>query len=280
MNERLKRLKDEAAAVLSLGASLSLLASLAGCITVNVYFPEAEIEEAAEAIVDEVRPDIEEAAPAPAPAKTSSKKPEEEAAPADDGAFAPRRATGGAAPSGGRRTAWSELLDRGGHTALLAFGTGQDEKKIEIDIDDPVITKIKGSIKERYKKLLPLYQKGAVGERRDGLVEGREDAVELPLKDKRDLRSLVAAENKDRINLYERIAEANGVDKSRVKDIQRIFGETWIAKAKKGWWVQDKDGKWVQKAGDAEKKDEREEEKKKEDDKKRPPSTAARLPAA
>jgi hypothetical protein len=36
-------------------------------------------------------------------------------------------------------------------------------------------------------------------------------------------------------------------DDTSVADIQRIFADTWIDKAEKGWWVQKQDGTSVKK---------------------------------
>ena len=69
----------------------------------------------------------------------------------------------------------------------------------------------------------------------------------VPLREQATIRRLVEAENRNRESLYREIAKANDFGDDRVPEIQRIFAETWIKKAEKGWWVQKPDGTWAQK---------------------------------
>jgi hypothetical protein len=64
MSHRLKTVKAVARALL-----LSGVLAAAGCITINIYFPAAAAEKAADRIIDDVLDTKGGAAPAPAPAK-------------------------------------------------------------------------------------------------------------------------------------------------------------------------------------------------------------------
>jgi uncharacterized protein YdbL (DUF1318 family) len=121
----------------------------------------------------------------------------------------------------------------------LAFG------QADIEIDTPAITAIKASMKNQHQQLRAYYESGAIGLTRDGMV-GVRDAKLVPLSDRQQLNSLVAAQNKDRNALYKEIAVANGHPEWE-NEIRGTFAERWISKAQPGWWVQDASGNWVKK---------------------------------
>ena len=115
----------------------------------------------------------------------------------------------------------------------------------DVNISTPAIRSIKESIKARAGELRPFLGSGAVGIGRDGMLVAR--SIEgLDLAGKARVKRLVEAENKDRMQLYRELAAANGYGSERVPDIQKIFAETWIGKAERGWWVQE-GGAWRQK---------------------------------
>jgi hypothetical protein len=49
----------------------------------------------------------------------------------------------------------------------------------------------------------------------------------LNLKDKRDLNSLVSAENSDRKRLYAEVAKALNIDTSQINRVAEIFAIEW-----------------------------------------------------
>jgi uncharacterized protein YdbL (DUF1318 family) len=121
-----------------------------------------------------------------------------------------------------------------------AYAQGAD-----VDVSTPAIVKLKSAMASRSPKLKPFLAAGSVGIGRDGLLVVR-STEGVALKDQATLRSLVDAENRDRLALYREIAKANDFGDERVPEIQRIFAKTWIEKAEKGWWVQSDDGRWSQ----------------------------------
>lgn len=123
--------------------------------------------------------------------------------------------------------------------APLAFG------QADIEINTPAISAIKNSMQARHNQLAPYYESGGIGLTRDGLITVK-DANAVPLAQRQNLNSQVAAENKDRNALYKEIAVANGHPEWE-NEIRSTFAERWISKAKPGWWVQDTGGNWVRK---------------------------------
>ena len=113
-----------------------------------------------------------------------------------------------------------------------------------LDIDSPAITALRNSMQQRHAKLAPLYAAGAVGQAADGTVALR-DASGLPLAQRGQVNSLIAAENQDRLALYREIARANGHPEWEA-EVRRTFAQRWIDRAQPGWWVQ-RGGSWVKK---------------------------------
>ncbi len=138
--------------------------------------------------------------------------------------------------------------------ALLGLGSGSSFSLVpaayaqqETEVSSPAIRALKDSLRERFLKLRPFFERGSVGEANMGFVEIR-DETGLSLKEKADLRNLVKEENADRKNLYAEVARALNIDPSQISRIQKIFAESWIASSEPGWWVQKEDGEWVKKS--------------------------------
>jgi uncharacterized protein YdbL (DUF1318 family) len=190
---------------------LSLLGVLAiaatACITVNIYFPAPQVRAAAEQIVEETWGEGAAAGDDSAPA---------EALPSGPGAFL------------------NMLAPRSAHA--------QDHP--DVNVSTAAIRALKATMKTRADELKPYMAKGAVGIGKDGMLVAR-DLSGLPLGDQAKIRRLLDAENRDRKALYAEIAEANGYERDRVDDIQKIFAETWIQKAEHGWPIQKPDGSWA-----------------------------------
>jgi uncharacterized protein YdbL (DUF1318 family) len=120
-----------------------------------------------------------------------------------------------------------------------------EAQEADINVSTAAIRALKDSMRKRAAQLKPFLSAGRVGIGKDGMLAIRGlDGV--PLSEQATIRRLVEAENRDRASLYREIAEANDFGSERVPDIQRIFAETWSAKAEKGWLVQKSDGTWVQ----------------------------------
>jgi uncharacterized protein YdbL (DUF1318 family) len=187
----------------------TLCLALAACVTINVYFPAAAAEKAADRIIEDIWGPGQQ--PKPAGNEQSS--------------------VGHAA---------GDIL-----LAALDFVIPAAHAQADIDISSPAIRALTASMKGRAGQLEPFFGSGAIGLTPDGLVEVR-DANAVPLADRTKLRKLVADDNADRNSLYREIASANGHPEWEA-DIRSTFAERWIANARAGWHYKSKSGDWTKK---------------------------------
>ncbi|MEW6185139.1 MAG: YdbL family protein [Thermodesulfobacteriota bacterium] len=110
----------------------------------------------------------------------------------------------------------------------------------------PIINNLKQQIRDRFPRLEPLFQKGAVGEGRNGFLEMR-DVAGLSAAERNEVKALVDAENRDRRSLYQEVAKSMSITPDQIGRVQRIFAEKWQNSAGPGWWIQRDDGQWVKK---------------------------------
>lgn len=187
-----------------------LLAVISACVTINVYFPAAEAEQAAREFVDKVigeqRDDASKSSDTP-----STKQP--------------------ASPGLG---------------LLSFFIADAHAQQADISLRTPAIQAIQDRMAERFQSSLSaLFEAGALGFGNDGLIVVR-DAAAVPLKQRAGLSQLVAEDNRDRNAVYREIAVANGHPEweSQIRD---TFAKQWVQSARTGWWYQNADGSWKQK---------------------------------
>lgn len=191
--------------------SFTTMLLLASCVTINIYFPEAAAEKAADRIIEDVWGED---------AANSSKQ-----TPADE-------------PQ-------SQLnKDLPVAMQLLSWLVSPAQAQPDININSPAINALQAKMKARHEQLQPFYQSGAIGLTQDGLVT-LHDAKAVALKDRNVINTLIAEENQDRKALYAEIARANGHPEWQA-DIQETFARRWISNAAKGWWYQ-QNGSWQQK---------------------------------
>jgi uncharacterized protein len=114
-----------------------------------------------------------------------------------------------------------------------------------LEINTPAIAALQGSMQQRHGQLAPFYASGAVGLTRDGNVALR-DANAVPLPQRQQVNSLIAAENQDRAALYREVARANNHPEWET-DIRNTFGQRWIERAPSGWYYQSAGGTWARK---------------------------------
>jgi len=190
-------------------ASLFLL-FLFSCLTINIYFPEAEVQKAAEEIVNEIRKEAED----------KDKKDKDSL-----------------------MVEMEQEMNRGGGSFSLVSSLYAQEAT---EVSTPKVRALKQSMKDRFPKLKPFFDKGNVGEGNDGFVKIRDESG-LNLKDKALLRNLEKDENNDRKNMYAEVARAMEIEASQIPRIQKIFAALWIKKAESGWWIQKESGEWAKK---------------------------------
>jgi uncharacterized protein len=189
----------------------------AACVTINVYFPAAQAERAADRIINDVW-----------------------------GPDAARR--DGEPQSRLHEQDWGlEAIDtvRLASLAVLDFIVPRAEAQADFDIETPEIRALTAAMNTRHRELKPSYDSGAIGLTADGLVDIRDRNL-VPLAERNTVRQLVDAENRDRNALYREIAVANGHPEWEA-DIRRTFAQRWIARAESGWWYRTPAGAWAQK---------------------------------
>jgi len=110
--------------------------------------------------------------------------------------------------------------------SVLAFATPFAWADEPLTVSNPTIRSLKNQMKARYAQMRPYYEKGMLREQNDGYVSLGNTAG-LGLKEKRDLNSLVSAENNDRQRLYAEVAKALNIDPSQVDRVAQIFAKEW-----------------------------------------------------
>jgi len=191
-----------------------LMSSTAGlmlisCVTINIYFPAAAAEKAADRIIEDVWGREVETQPQPAVPDTSQ-----------------------------ARQSIPMAMQ------VLNWLVSPAHAQANLNINSPAINALQAKMKQRHERLHPFYQTGAVGLTSDGLITLRE-ASAVALKDRNTVNTLIAEENQDRKALYAEIARANGHPEWEA-EIQETFARRWISNAAKGWWFQ-QGGSWQQK---------------------------------
>ena len=197
--------------------NLLLAVLLAACVTVNVYFPAAAAQSAADQTIDTIMQGPKESPP--------------------QGQAQPKPQSSTLMPS-------QSILVVAVGTALNALVPAAQAQSANLEINTPEVRAIIGSLTNRNGPLQAYFASGAIGLTADGHVVER-DANAVPLPERAKVKSLVADENRDRDALYAEIAKANGHPEWK-SDIQNTFAKRWIAKANAGTWYQD-GGAWKQK---------------------------------
>jgi uncharacterized protein len=177
------------------------------CVTVNIYFPAAAVERAADEIVKETWGNRTESVPKEQPRSQLSTAREIVSVTFVDEAFA---------------------------------------QEADINISNPAIRALKDSIKNRSGSIKPFMDRGNVGLTKEGLLTVR-TTDGLSLKERAEVQQLVDAENRDRESLYLEIAKANNFPLESVAKIRSIFARSWVEQAQSGWWIQDAQGNWQKK---------------------------------
>lgn len=189
---------------------------LTACVTINVYFPAAEMESAAEKIVRDVLQEEQQK-------KSETKDPQ---------------------TSINLHTPKSSALAI--HVLDFFIGSAQAQPQANITLSSPAIDAITARMKDRVSSHLRDYlNENVVGFTNDGLVD-IVNIDNLALKDRQAVKKIVADENRDRIALYREMAIAN--DHPEWEDqVRQAFVKQWIAQAQSGWLYQDNAGRWVNK---------------------------------
>ncbi len=182
---------------------------LTACVTINIYFPAAAAEKAADEIIRDIQ-------------GITPQKTEPEASLPD------------------WQVSIYQLID----TAINVVVSPAQAAEADLNIDSAEIRRLRATMEARFSSLQPLYAAGFIGIQADGMLAVR-DAGSVPLKDRNQVNRLVAAENADRQALYQAIANANG-HPDWAAQIKSTFAARWVSNAQSGWWYQSS-GSWKQK---------------------------------
>jgi uncharacterized protein YdbL (DUF1318 family) len=190
-----------------MAAALTLLLAVAACVTVNIYFPAAEVERAADQIVEDVYGETD----------------------------------GNGAQENGDTSGLVRML--AGAARLIGPATAHAQDAL--NVNNAAIRGLKNQIQQNHQKLVPFYNQGAVGITSDGYLEVL-DTSGIPMNQVAQLKRTVQADNQARRQLYQEVANALGVEQSQVGRIEEIFAQSWQNKAPGGWMIQS-GGSWKRK---------------------------------
>jgi uncharacterized protein YdbL (DUF1318 family) len=197
---------------------------LGACVTINVYFPEAEIENLSERIEEEV---------AKQAAEQQGKQ--EDETPAEGADEAPE----GDEPQTSSRAPRPGLLD-----ALFGVRPAYAAEVEDPGISNPAIQKIIDSRAKRVDEIKRFKDMGVIGEANDGTLAIRDLSRLEDLRQRARVQKLVREENEDRKALYREIAKAKDLEPSQIPRVASTYAETLRERAAKGHWIQLENGEW------------------------------------
>lgn len=189
---------------------------LSACVTINIYFPAAAAEDAARVIVRDVLNEEE--------VGVTKDKKEDNNDQSNMESF--------------------DSLTYVLAGAVLNILISPAHAEANININTPAISTIRDSLKARAGSLKPHYASGAIGLTSNAEVEIRDQSL-IALKDRNQVKKLVADENKERSALYAEIARANDHPEWEA-EIRQTFARVWVEEVPAGTWYQN-GGNWVQK---------------------------------
>jgi len=190
--------------------------ALSACVTINIYFPAAAAEDAARVIVRDVLNDEQVEVTKEAQEKNDQSSVEN-----------------------------VNNLTYVLAGAVLNVFVSPAHAEANININTPAISALRDSLKARASSLKPHYASGAVGLTANANVQIRDQSL-IALKDRNQVKKLVADENKERGALYAEIARANDHPEWEA-DIRSTFARVWVEEVAAGTWYHKADGAWVQK---------------------------------
>ncbi|MDH3980892.1 MAG: YdbL family protein [Gammaproteobacteria bacterium] len=202
---------------LHLPMSLLLLLFVTACVTINVYFPAEAAVKAADRIILDVYGNV----------------PDEQEG---SGEQQPAEPTSFLQPSSVPVRIVSIALD---------WLVAPAHAAADLSINTPAIRQLTASMEARIRQLAPHYASGAIGMTSNGEIVLRDQKL-VPLRERNNVKNLVALENRDRGALYAEMARANGHPEWE-GEIRATFARRWVDNARAGWWYMDKSGNWKQK---------------------------------
>jgi len=202
---------------------LLLITLSLSCVTVNVYFPEAEIRDLSRQIEEEIRQRAAEAAAEQANAEAQDADSQQSA-----------------------RVEPGALLELVG-AALFGSRVHAQDRVPQPEVTNPAIRRIIDGRAKRLAAVNDFKAAGAVGENNKALLEIRALDAVSELRQRATLQRVVKDENADREQLFKEIAAATSVAPSQIPRIRQTYAATIRDEARVGNWIQMPDGEWRQK---------------------------------
>lgn len=187
---------------------------LTACVTINIYFPAAAAEQVADEIIKGIQSE------------------ESEAIEQEEGAVPLSKVDG-------FQLSFYQVIDN----VLNVVISSAHAEAADLSVNTAGIRKLRAAMQTRYASLKPFYQQGNVGIKSDGFLVSKGS---IALKNRNKVKKLIAAENRDRQNLYQEIANANG-HPEWLAQIKATFAARWVSNAKAGWLYQTSKGSWTKK---------------------------------
>lgn len=187
---------------------------LTACVTINIYFPAAAAEQVADEIIKGIQSE------------------ESEAIEQEEGAVPLSKVDG-------FQLSFYQVIDN----VLNVVISSAHAEAADLSVNTAGIRKLRAAMQTRYASLKPFYQQGNVGIKSDGFLVSKGS---IALKNRNKVKKLIAAENRDRQNLYQEIANANG-HPEWFAQIKATFAARWVSNAKAGWLYQTSKGSWTKK---------------------------------
>lgn len=117
-----------------------------------------------------------------------------------------------------------------------AAGTVSAQSKYDIKEMTPAVKASLDGRKARFDELKAMKAKGLIGETNRGYVQ--------KMGGRKEVDALVAAENRDRKQVYEAIVEQNRLGPGALAIVEEVFARVQSEKAQPGEKVQDASGRW------------------------------------
>jgi uncharacterized protein YdbL (DUF1318 family) len=195
---------------------------VAACVTVNVYFPEAEIRDMSRQIEEEIQQQAADEAAARGEDEESETQPQ------------------------ARRSAIAAPLRL---ASQLVFGSPvyAQSQVPSPGVSNPAIRRIIDSRAARLPQINRFKASGVVGENNKSLLEIRALDQVTDLRQRATLQRLVKDENADRERLFEEMAAATSVERSQIPRLRETYAATIREKSRAGDWIQLPNGTWRQK---------------------------------
>ncbi len=187
---------------------------LTACVTINIYFPAAAAEQVADEIIKGIQSE-------------------------GNGTLEKKEKLTPQSKVGDFQLVVYQLIDN----VLNVVISPAYAESADLSVNTATIRKLRATMQTRFASLKPFYQQGKVGIKADGFLVAKGD---ISLKNRNKVKKLISAENKDRQNLYQEIANANG-HPEWFAQIKATFASRWVSNAKAGWFYQTSKGIWKKK---------------------------------